>query len=176
MARLTYHECVQQILKDIARNSGTSILYDELVDRVIREKHSIGEPIPPSHRHLIWCSLVSEAEKDYIRLEGERSGAKAFLTPAGLELYTKTPVPEPVVTVDPREELRKEYLELDKIVTEIMQALHGSASPNLLLDAHNVPSLVRNSVEAILTVEDTNKDILERIDMTADHIDHLLAQ
>ncbi|EIW54904.1 uncharacterized protein TRAVEDRAFT_22749 [Trametes versicolor FP-101664 SS1] len=149
MAPITYRELVHSILASIAKAGQESVEYAVIVNRVVAEKHTKGQPLATNHQYFIRRSLNNEAQAGWLTFTGDTLIA---FTAAGTIHY---------VSVDGRSQIdaRSEYLRLACIVQE---ALQGSEPTGHVSDIRNLPNIVRNNLDALAALEESIEDLLEK--------------
>ncbi|KAI0666357.1 hypothetical protein C8Q78DRAFT_1082977 [Trametes maxima] len=182
MAPITYHENLQIALHHLVEENKTRVTFQELVDRVVQLKGVAREPIAPDHHSLLWTALISEVKGERVGVRGDGLRAVITVTASGLTHYKHLALraagsdADSVPTLfQTKDEARAEYIRLANVVEQVVEALKGHEPESLLLDSRNIPSLVHDNMESINFMQEQNQEIIDRIDMTADHIDYLLS-
>ncbi|KAI9068141.1 hypothetical protein FKP32DRAFT_1672465 [Trametes sanguinea] len=87
MPPLSYRECVERTLCNMAEAHDTSMNYDQFVDRVVMHKRWVDDPISPNKTMYIHRILVKEARGHRLRLVLKDKVKFVSLTPKGIAYY-----------------------------------------------------------------------------------------
>ncbi|KAI0325701.1 hypothetical protein GY45DRAFT_1374553 [Cubamyces sp. BRFM 1775] len=196
MASSACAESVNRVLRELVCDKTLTVTFEDLLNRILTQHRTALASVPSAECEVALRALESELEESPWTITasfhsarlGKPSRSLRLSWPSAPSMTADFPIsvsynqePDrlqasgapPFSLTQTKEQARAKYINMASIVSHIQQALSGLSPPASLRDARRLPELMGDTFDTISYFEETNRDLMERIDQAGDRIAYL---
>ncbi|KAL7279310.1 hypothetical protein PYCCODRAFT_1469944 [Trametes coccinea BRFM310] len=178
MSSARYLDSVQQLLRDLARSKTPSAAYKEIL-QIAAAQDDTKSNTSLDYTHIVSEFLHAESKAQRIVLSGAGTTQMVALTPAGVIHYLGQAggipnSPRQNKHSSQKAKARADYVFAATTLARIVDLLENREPAILLRDVRRLPRLVRDYLETVTYLEESNQAVVDQINGTQERLDDLV--